>query len=421
MSSVNIICFDSHKERGALRNHTPMASLQYGLNIPRKILSGPTKSIPVKRKAIFDDDSESDNGAAPPQAGFQEIQTFDKDTATAKPSRKSQTTSKPLPPKPSRPKSVIPQHAADLSTLRHQTKQMAVAQTVDPTIYDYDAAYDALHVTSAAKKAAARADAQQRKPKYMENLLEAAEVRKQDQLRAKDKLLQKEREAEGEEFADKEKFVTEAYREQQEEVRRVEEEERRREEVEEGKRKGRGMSGFYRGVMDEDEVRHREAVKAAAEGVKVGEQLVVDEETEEKTAAELAREMNEKGANIIINEEGQVADKRQLLSAGLNVAPKPKSGTTIAQKSDFGMSFRPGIQQAYQGRSDTQKAQRDRQTRMMEAQLEQVTKRAAAEEAEEMQKIERAAKSRKTEGDVSSAKERYLQRKREAAPIAEKG
>jgi len=58
---------------------------------------------------------------------------------------------------------------------------------------------------------------------------------------------------------------------------------------------------------------------------------------------------------------------------------------------------------------------------MMEAQLEQLTKRAAAEEAEEMQKVERAAKSRKTEGDVSSAKERYLQRKREAAAIAEKG
>ena len=277
-----------------------MASLQYRLNIQRKGLSSPTKSIPAKWKAIFDDDNEFENGAEPPQDSFEEIQTFDDDTATASPSHTLQTASKPLPPKSSKPKFVIPQQAADLSTLRHQTKQMAVAQTVDPTIYDYDAAYDALHVTSAAKKAAACADAQQRMPKYMENLLEAAEVRKRDQLRAKDKLLQKEREAEGEEFADKEKFVTEAYREQQQEVRRAEKEERRREEVEEAKRKGRGMSGFYRGLMDEDEVRHREAVKAAAEGVKVRDQLMVDDETEEKTEAELAREMNERGRTSLL-------------------------------------------------------------------------------------------------------------------------
>jgi hypothetical protein len=55
---------------------------------------------------------------------------------------------------------------------------------------------------------------------------------------------------------------------------------------------------------------------------------------------------------------------------------------------------------------------------MMEEQLEQAAKRAADEEAEERGKLEHASKSRKTEGDISSAKERYLQRKREAAAAA---
>lgn len=72
-------------------------------------------------------------------------------------------------------------------------------------------------------------DAAERKPKYMESLLVAAEIRKRDQLRAKERQLQKEREAEGEEFADKEKFVTSAYKKQQEELLKMEEEERLRE------------------------------------------------------------------------------------------------------------------------------------------------------------------------------------------------
>ena len=44
-------------------------------------------------------------------------------------------------------------------------------------------------------------------------------------------MMQREREREGDEFADKEAFVTQAYKDQMEEVRRAEEEERKREGV----------------------------------------------------------------------------------------------------------------------------------------------------------------------------------------------
>jgi len=253
----------------------------------------------------------------------------------------------------------------------------------------------------------------------MENLMAAAEVRKRDQLRAKDRLLQREREIEGDEFADKEKFVTEAYKEQQEEVRKAEEAERLREEEETRKRRGKGMSGFYRSVMDDEERAHQELVKAAEEVKKgapaVDTTLLDEEQSTEKSAAAIARKMNAQGAKVIINDEGQVADKRQLLSAGLNIAPKPKSS---ASSSSAAHLQRGAGSQAIRGRGDAQKATRDRQTRMMEAQLEQAAKRAAEDDAEEMAKVERAAKSRKTATDVSSAKERYLQRKREAAAAA---
>lgn len=57
----------------------------------------------------------------------------------------------------------------------------------------------------------------------------AATTRKLDHLRAEEKMMQRERELEGDQFKDKEAFVTQAYKEQMEQVRQAEEEEKRRE------------------------------------------------------------------------------------------------------------------------------------------------------------------------------------------------
>ncbi|KAB8616654.1 hypothetical protein FH972_025989 [Carpinus fangiana] len=297
---------------------------------------------------------------------------------------------------------------------------MDEATAIDATIYDYDTHYDAIHAKDAAKKAAERADAASGKPKYMENLLAAAETRKRDQLRAKDKQLQREREAEGDEFADKEKFVTEAYKAQQEEVRKIEEEEKRKEEEEERKKKAQGMSGFFRNVMDQQEKDHQEAVEAAARAASGEKPAPAPEPSEGPglTDIQRARELNEKGANIVITDEGEIADKRQLLTAGLNIAPKPKQ--TGPQNLSTRTSQQQQQQPAYRGNMDAKRAMRERQTKMMESQLQQAAKRAADEEAEELQKREQAAKSSKTTGDISDAKARYLARKAAAAAAAEK-
>jgi len=123
---------------------------------------------------------------------------------------------------------------AQLSTFNELSKRAGAAakeaeMQVDPSVYDYDGVWDDMKSVDRKKQKAEEVDALERKPKYMENLLQAAEIRKRDQLRAKEKLLQKEREAEGEEYADKESFVTGAYKKQQEEMRKLEEEERLRE------------------------------------------------------------------------------------------------------------------------------------------------------------------------------------------------
>lgn len=374
-----------------------MTTLSYGLNITKKL--APSKSIPTKRKAIFDeDDLDSEEIGNDEAHTIEEIGVIEDSTPHPQPESKKTSTNQKTKPSIS--------VYGDLSSSHASSKRAKEATAIDPSVYDYDAAYDSLHATSAKKKAAQAADAAARKPRYMTNLLAAAEVRKRDQLRAKEKMLAKEREAEGDEFADKEKFVTGAYKAQQEEVRRLEEEERLREEEEQRRRKGKGMVGFYRSVLDLDEKRHEEAVAAAAQ---VTSTEIPNAEVEaEKTEADIAKELKARGRDVTINEEGQVVDKRELLSAGLNVAPKPRTATSTsgAQSANKGSA-----QGAYQGRTAAQRAMRERQTRMLEEQLEKATQQAAAEEVEKKRAAEMAAKSKKTEGDIMSAKERYLQRK----------
>lgn len=302
----------------------------------------------------------------------------------------------------------------DLSSSLESRKHQEAAEELDPSIYDYDAVYESLKP----EKKVTQEDIE-RKPKYMKNLIASAAVRKRDTLIAEEKKIARERAEEGEEYADKEKFVTEAYKKQQEENRRIEEEERKREEEEAKKNKGGGMTAFYKDLLERGDQRHAEVVKAAEERAKAGPKEDEVQEEKVKTDADVAREINEKGGSIAINEEGQVVDKRMLLKGGLNIGaskkqePRKEASRGPDRRDDRGLS------RGFVGAGGKQ-AMRERQTRMLEAQLEQSLKRSMEEEEEEKQKIERASKSRKTESDVSSAKERYLARKREAEEAKKK-
>ena len=382
--------------------------LSYGLNITKKPLS--SKPKPAKRKTIFDDDDNSEE-----EGNRAQVETIDElngfDTSNSKTKFVNSAPKAKLGTSKKAPIRVY----GDLSTTFTSRKHADTAEELDANIYDYDAVYDSLKP----QKKVTQED-KEKKPKYMSNLLAAAAVRKRDATIAEEKKLAREREAEGEEYANKEKFVTSAYKKQQEENRRSEEEERIREEQERKKNKGAGMTQFYKDLLEKGEQRHAGVVQAAEESVKNGPKVEIEDETK-KSEVDIAREISQKtGAAIAINDEGQVVDKRELLKGGLNIVSKPKAATTTSQNGTSSMNDR-SRRADFMGAGGGKQAMRERQSRMMEAQLEQATKHALEEEEEERQKIERASKSRKTEADVSSAKERYLARKREAAEAKKAG
>jgi len=388
--------------------------LSYGLNLTKK--SGGSKPQTAKRKTIFDDDGDDSGGEGKADSGgFEEIGEFGgipMKKSLPKPARK--TVASGIQPKLGAGSKKVPVSTyGDLSETFTAKKHAATAEELDANIYDYDGIYESLK-----PKKKITIEEQERKPKYMSSIIAAAVVRKRDATIAEEKKLARDREAEGEEFADKEKFVTSAYKKQQEENRRIEEEERIKEALEEKNNPGVGMNKFFRNMLEKTEERHAEVVKAVEERIKDGPAEEVEGE-KQKTDADIAREINEmKAGTIAINDEGQVVDKRQLLKGGLNVAPKPKSTISISsQRGGLPVSNR-GRGSGLVGSGGSKQAMRERQSRMMEEQLLETTKRAREEEEEERLKVELAAKSRKTEGDISSAKERYLARKRQQAEEA---
>lgn len=404
--------------------------LSFGLSLNKK--PGAAKKPLPKRKAAFGGGGDSDDEAQDAPKNEETIAELDSFGATSPPTATSGSgdtaapkmkngIKAPAAPPKLKAKGGDPAHQfGDLSSALASRRHAEAAEALDPSVYDYDAAYDVLKAASRAREAEAQKEAAQRKSRYMADVTRAAEQRERDRGVAELKKIQREREAEGDEFADKEKFVTEAYKRKQEEDRLAEEEERRREEEERKGNKFGGMTGFHKEVLEREDQRRVEVERMVAEAAKSGGLPKVDEGEKEKTETDVARELNAKGGSVAVNEEGEVVDKRQLLRGGLNLGAKKKvEGPKDASRASSSSGPRDNSK-GYFG-SGGKQAMRERQTRMMEAQLEQALKRTRDEEEEERKKIEESSKSRKTTADISSAKERYLARKRAAEEAKKNG
>ncbi|KAL0946862.1 hypothetical protein HGRIS_013029 [Hohenbuehelia grisea] len=313
-------------------------------------------------------------------------------------------------------KQLIAQSASQSKVIR---KRLEAEKKVDATVFEYDEVWDKMQEAKQRQKEAKELDSKTRKPKYIEGLLTSAATRKLDHLRAEEKMMQRERELEGDEFKDKESFVTQAYKDQMAEVRRAEEEEKQREAMQ--KKKGgasSGMAHFYRKLLEESEQSH-EATVAATQKPIIGPQpnLTISKPPDftPKSDAELAREAKEQGKDVELNDDNQIVDKRELLSAGLNLAApntrnlgaRPKSQKDVADAENVQVHTAVGT--AASRREINERRKREIQRQMTEEEERVATEKRKAEE-EAMQRI---VSRRNTEGDVQSARERYLARKRQ--------
>ncbi|KAI1894082.1 hypothetical protein AGOR_G00130330 [Albula goreensis] len=145
----------------------------------------------------------------------------------------------------------LQKEAAKKKSMKQTRLEMQKALEQDSSVYEYDSVYDDIHKKDERSKPLAHSD--NRKPKYISQLLHAVEERKKEQERREERKIQKERETEGEQFKDKEAFVTSAYRQKLLE-RQAEAEAQRKEAALEAAldvKKQKDLSGFYRHLLSQ--------------------------------------------------------------------------------------------------------------------------------------------------------------------------
>ena len=261
-------------------------------------------------------------------------------------------------------------------------------------------------------------------------------------------MIQRERDMEGEEFKDKEAFVTQAYKDQMVELRKAEEEEKIREgtsfhgspglnidcydtESEKKKKKGfgGGMAQFYQKLLEEEAKAHEEAValttspssEPSSSKRPQGPNLTITKPpTSEplipgtKSDLELAKEAAQKGVEIELNDDNQIVDKRELLTAGLNMsmANTRKLGLKSSAPSSNTPAESVNSHRAV-GVAASRNAINARRAREIQTQVAEEEERLRSErERREREAKERVVAKRNNEEDVLGARERYLARKK---------
>ncbi|KAF9454518.1 hypothetical protein P691DRAFT_806694 [Macrolepiota fuliginosa MF-IS2] len=312
--------------------------------------------------------------------------------------------------------------AQNMQASKTTRKKMEAEKQVDATVYEYDEVWDKMQEAKLKAKVTKEQESKERKPKYMQGLLSAAATRKLDHLRAEEKMMQRERELEGDQFKDKEAFVTQAYRDQMEQVRMAEEEEKKREELQ--KKQGgpsTGMAHFYRKLLEESEQQHEVTVAATQEKRIIGPQGPMPNLTITKppdfmpmSDLELARVAREQGKEVEVNDDGQIVDKRDLLSAGLNLSlPNTRRLGKQPQSAAKSEPDKPVETHTAVGAAASRREINERRRREMMQQMEVEKSRVENEKQKEDERLRRTVAKRNNEVDVQSARERYLARKRQ--------
>lgn len=103
----------------------------------------------------------------------------------------------------------ISRHASKNKSLRDIEQQHKKALEEDPSVFDYDGVYDEMKEKAVRPRAQ---DRQERKPRYIQALMEKAKQREREHEVVYERKLAKERSKDDHLFADKDKFITSAYK-----------------------------------------------------------------------------------------------------------------------------------------------------------------------------------------------------------------
>ncbi|KAJ3269451.1 hypothetical protein HDV01_001407 [Terramyces sp. JEL0728] len=311
---------------------------------------------------------------------------------------------------------VVNQQLKQQKTSLKQLEVQEKAIEEDTNVYEYDNVYDDLkRIQNHKKQLKDGVDEEGRKKaRYMEKLIKTSQQRKQYLQQSKDKRLKEDRDREIELYGEKEEFVTEAYKQNLEDMRLLQEKEKQDELLEFDPSK-RDVVGFYKNILskvDDKVTLDTKNTQQILKRIKEEEELL---EKEKK----LQQQKIEKEA-ILVNENLEVVDKRQLLTGGLNLTAK---SVLRKKQDDKDRALREQEERRKREeerlanvemlkRREMARRQRERNRDFVEAQQKQVQEQAIiTKESKEKELIDKLT-TKVSDDVVMDAKARYLARKK---------
>lgn len=181
-----------------------------------------------------------------------------------------------------------------------------------------------------------------------------------------------------------------------------------------------GLTHFYRQLLEEDEQKHQDTVAATEKrviGPQLGPNLIITKPPElmPLADAELARVARAEGKEVELNDDGQIVDKRDLLSAGLNLSlPNTRRlGKSLASGDPQARSDQPALSHRAVGTAASRREINERRAKEIQQQMVAEEERVERQKKEDAERaVQRAVAKRNNENDVESARTRYLERKR---------
>lgn len=185
------------------------------------------------------------------------------------------------------------------------------------------------------------------------------------------------------------------------------------------------MNHFYRTLLQQSEDKHAAAVAAASKPIigparpdEATQSFVIkrpeDNAQQQISDLEKARIAREQGKEVELNDDNQIVDKRELLSAGLNLSGKNTRDLSSLRKSrTTNNATESGPIHTAVGAAASKREIEDRRRRELEHQLkEEKERRLREQERQEAEAREKVVKRRNDDESVKSALDRYRERKR---------
>ena len=135
-------------------------------------------------------------------------------------------------------------------------------------------------------------------------------------------------------------------------------------------------------------------------------------EIAKKSDLQIARAAREDGKDVELNDDNQIVDKRELLSAGLNLSAPNTRRLGLQKLKGTGIEATREVHRAV-GTAASRKEINERRVREIRQQIEEEQARATRiKELADHEATRKIVAKRNNQEDVMSARERYLQRKR---------